>query len=128
MRAVRLARLAAEAERLRLTAMVSRQLRRLVLLVIGLFFLIATIIVAHVAGFMALRLYLVPLSATLALAAADLLLALIFLLTGLSGGISRRERMALATRDQAIAGLGEAISASALRAAMIRIVLAQFRR
>jgi hypothetical protein len=104
MRAVNLAKVAAEAEILRIQHMLKRQ---------GMRAALGMLVLAHVAGWQVLRLYVPPIYATLILLGADLVVAAIFGTLAARSSPSGDEREALALRQRA---LHEARSSLALGA------------
>jgi hypothetical protein len=101
-RSFNLLRVAAEAEFLRLRAMLARQGRRAAFGVVAVIFVTGVLILGEVAGWQVLRLYVAPISATLILLGINLAIAAVF------GGLAARsapghvEREALRIRRQAI--------------------------
>ena len=102
MRAVELAKAAARAEVLRLQYMMKRQLRRAIYGVIAAVFAVGVLVLAHVAGWQVLRMYVAALYATLILLAIDVILAAVFGLMAVKSSPSRAEREALDVRQQAL--------------------------
>ncbi len=123
MRAGNLAKIAAEAEILRIKHMLARQGFRAVFGLAALVFLVAILVIASVVIWQVLRMYLSPINATLVLLGANLLLAIIFGMLAVRSSPSRTEREALAIRQRA---LGQARSAVAL-SALIPAAAAVFR-
>ena len=113
MRAVNLAKVAAEAEILRIRHMLKRQGMRAAFGSAALIFVLGVLILAHVAGWQVLRLYVPPIYATLILLGVDLVVAAIFGILAARSSPSREEREALAIRQRA---LHEARSSLALGA------------
>lgn len=99
MRSLKLARVAAQAELLRLRRYGERQVGRVVIGAIAAVFLLACLACVHFAGYFALRRAdILPVWATLIVAGVDLLLALIFGLSALRNQPGRLEREALEVR------------------------------
>jgi hypothetical protein len=113
MRAVNLAKVAAEAEILRIQHMLKRQGIRAAFGLVAVVFVFGVLVLANVAGWQALRLYVPPIYATLILLGVNLVLAAIFGILAARSSPSRAERDALAIRRQA---LREARSSLALGA------------
>lgn len=113
MRSGDLAKIAAEAEVLRIKHMLKRQGLRAAFGLIALVFLLAVLILANIAAWQVLQLYISPINATLVLLGINLLLAIIFGLIAVRSSPSRTEREALAIRQRA---LGEARNSLALSA------------
>ena len=113
MRAVDLAKVAAEAEILRIRHMLTRQGMRAAFGLAALLFALGVLVLAHVAGWQVLRLYLPPIYVTLILLGVDLVVAAIFGILAARSSPSGAEREALAIRQRA---LHEARSSLALGA------------
>jgi 4-amino-4-deoxy-L-arabinose transferase-like glycosyltransferase len=113
MRAVNLAKVAAEAEVVRIQHMLKRQGMRAAFGLVAVLFALGVLVLAHIAGWQVLRLYVLPIYATLILLGVDLVMAVIFGILAARSSPSRAERDALAIRQQA---LREARSALALGA------------
>jgi hypothetical protein len=129
MRPVRLVRIAAEAEGVRLRGMATRIATRVVFAVIGLIFLLGVMVFAHVAAWVEIRAAadLSPLSTAGVLAGVDLVLAIILLFLASRSSPSRVEVEALEVRRKAIAGLSSAMSVTQMVIPVLRIV-SGFRR
>ncbi len=129
MRPVRLVRIAAEAEGVRLRGLATRMVVRLVCAVIALVFVIAALTFGHIAAWYGLRqdLGFSFYQTTGALGGADLLIAAILGYYAARSTPSRIERDALEVRKQAIAGLGNMLSLTQLAFAALRI-MASMRR
>jgi hypothetical protein len=101
-RSFNLLRVAAEAEVLRLRAMLVRQGRRAAFGAVAVIFVLAALTLGEVAGLQVLRLYVASISATLILLGINLAIAAVF------GGLAARsapgqvEREALRVRRQAV--------------------------
>jgi hypothetical protein len=101
-RSFKLLRVAAEAELLRLRAMLVRQGRRAAFGAVAVVFVLGVLTLGEVAGWQVLRFYVAPISATLILLGINLAIAAIF------GGLAARsapshgEREALRVRRQAV--------------------------
>jgi hypothetical protein len=80
MRTLRLAKVAAQAEVLRLKEMARRQARRAAVAAVGGFFLIAFLVAGHIAIGMALVPWVTPLQAVLIVAAGDLVVGIVLVL------------------------------------------------
>jgi hypothetical protein len=113
MRAVNLAKVAAEAEILRVRHMLKRQGMRAAFGLVAVLFALGVLVLAHVAGWQVLRLYVPPIYATLILLGVDLVVAAIFGILAARSSPSGAEREALAIRQRA---LHEARSSLALGA------------
>jgi hypothetical protein len=109
-RSFNLLRVAAEAELLRLRAMLVRQGRRAAFGAVAVIFVLGVLILGEVAGWQVLHLYVAPISATLILLGINLAIAAIF------GGLAARstpghiEREALRVRRQAVDAARGALS------------------
>jgi hypothetical protein len=130
MRPFRLARIAAEAEGVRLRAKMTRIATRAILAVIALFFVLGVVVFIHLAAWYEIRTDLgqTYLATAGILGGADLLLAIItgFLATRSAPG--RVEVEALDVRRKAIAGLGSALSLTQLLVPLLRLVAGFGRR
>jgi hypothetical protein len=118
-RSFNLLRVAAEAELLRLRAMLVRQGRRAAFGAVAVIFVLAALTLGEGAGLQVLRFYVAPISATLILLGINLAIAAVF------GGLAARsapgrvEREALRVRRQAVdAARGALTLTSALPVAM----------
>jgi hypothetical protein len=80
MRSLRLAKVVAQAEVLRLREMARRQARRAAVAAVGLFFLIAFLIAGHIAVALVLVPWVTPLQAVLIVGAGDLFIGLVLML------------------------------------------------
>jgi uncharacterized membrane protein (DUF4010 family) len=123
MRAVNLATIAAKAEILRIQRMLKRQGLRAVFDLVAVLFALGVLVLAHVAGWQVLRLYVPPIYATLIFLGVDLVVAAIFGILAARSSPSGAEREALAIRQRA---LHEARSSLAL-GALIPIAGSLFR-
>lgn len=101
MRSLHLARIAAEAEQLRLRRMTRRTARRVFLVVFAVFFLLAALGVGHLAIWLALQPTLTPLQAMLAVGAGDLVIALVLIGLASRSSPDAVEREARRVRDEA---------------------------
>jgi hypothetical protein len=113
MRPVNLAKVAAEAEILRIQHMLKRQGVRAAFGLITVIFAAGVLALAHIVGWQVLRLYLAPIYATLILLGVDFLVTAIFGILAARSSLGRDERDALAIRQRA---LHEARSSLALGA------------
>ncbi len=121
MRSLKLAKIAAQAELLRLRRYGDRQIGRAVLGAVALVFLLACVAVLHFAGYFALlRAGIAPVWATLIVAGVDLLLALALGLAALRNKPGRLEREALDVRLAAQHQLMEAAATTAVVAPVLR--------
>ena len=102
MRGIELLRIAAQAEMLRLRALVARQLRRAVFGAIAVIFVFAVLTLAEVAGWQVLRLYVESLSATLILLGINLVLAAVFGFLAARSSPGHTEQEALRVRRDAL--------------------------
>jgi hypothetical protein len=113
MRALNLTKVAAEAEILRIQHMLKRQGMRAAFGLVAVLFVLGVLVLAHIAGWQVLRLYVPPIYATLILLGVDLVIAAIFGILAARSSPSHHEREALAIRQRA---LHEARSSLALGA------------
>ena len=102
MRSVNLLKIAAEAELLRLRAMLARQGRRAALGIVAALFGIAVFALAEVAGWQALRLKVQPIPATLILLGINLAIAAVFGVLAARSAPGHMEQEALRVRRQAL--------------------------
>jgi 4-amino-4-deoxy-L-arabinose transferase-like glycosyltransferase len=102
MRAVNLAKIGAEAEILRLRHMLKRQGKRAALGLVAVIFALGVLVLAHVAGWQVLQMYVPPIYATLILIGVDLVIAAIFGIVAARSSPSGAERDALAIRQRAL--------------------------
>ena len=102
MRTVNLLKIAAEAELLRLKAMLKRHSLRAAYGLIAAIFALSVLALANVAGWQVIHWYVKGLSATLILLGFNLLMAVIFAMFTLRSSPGRNEREALSIRRQAL--------------------------
>jgi hypothetical protein len=123
MRPVRLVRIAAEAEGVRLKGMVSRIATRAVFGVVAFLFVIGAIVFAHIAAWFELRTAMDQtfLAATGEVAGFDLLVAIILGLLASRSSPSRVEREALDVRRKAVQAIGGSFSLAQLALPVLRI-------
>ena len=123
MRPIRLARIAAEAEGVRLKGMVSRIATRAIFGVVAFAFIIGAIVFGHIAVWFELRTALDQtfLAATGELAGADLLVVIILGLLASRSSPSRVEREALDVRRKAVEAIGGTFSLASLAVPVLRI-------
>jgi hypothetical protein len=114
MRAVNLAKVATQAEFLRIQHMLKRQGMRAACGLIALIFLLGAIVLAHLLGWQILRQYVAPLYASLIMLGADLLIAAIFGLLAAKSSPTREEREALDLRRQALMQARSSLALGAL--------------
>jgi hypothetical protein len=122
MRAIRLARVAAEAEALRWRRRARRTVNRVVVGAVGAVFLLAALSFGHVAALQALRHTLGPTSSALVVFGGDLLIALILMLLASISSPDRVEIEALEVRQRALQQIEEAAATAALVAPVARLV------
>ena len=129
MRPVRLARIAAEAEGVRLRGLATRIATRVVLAVVALLFIIGAIMFAHVAAWYEIRIALDQtfLVTTGIMGGADLLIAIVLALLASRSRPSRVEREALDVRRKAIQGISGTLSVTQMLIPALRL-LANMRR
>jgi hypothetical protein len=130
MRPFRLARIAAEAESVRLHGMLSRIVTRAVLAFIALLFLLGAVVFVHVAAWYEIRIGLNQsyLATAGILGGADLVLAVVFGLLATRSSPSRVEIEALEVRRKAIEGLGSALTLSQMVFPLLRLLAGFGRR
>ena len=122
MRALRLGRVAAKAELLRLRRQVRRTVIRVIYAGAGALFAFAALTFAHVALFLAIQRNLGPTSSALIVLGGDLLIASICILMAIVSAPDQIEREALQVRQQAQQQLQETIAAVTLAAPAARLV------
>lgn len=103
MRAGNLAKVAAEAEILRLKHMLRRQGLRAAFGLVALVFLLAVLVFVNIVIWQVLRMYLSPIYSTLVLLGINLLLAIIFGMFAMRSSPGQTESEALAIRQRALA-------------------------
>jgi len=128
MRPLRLARIAAEAEGIRLRSRARRAMVRIALMILALALLLAAAAFGHVAAWFWLRQRWEPQVAALVLAGADAVLAFLVLLLAARSTDSRVEREALAVRQRAVESIAGTFAFSALAGQLLRIVADFVRR
>jgi hypothetical protein len=102
MRLTNLIRVAAEAEILRIRHLLKRQGMRAALGLAGVVFILGVLVLADIAGWQVLRLYVSAISATLIMLGVNLLIAAMFGLRAARSSPSRTEREALELRRRAL--------------------------
>jgi hypothetical protein len=124
MRPFRLARVAAEAEGVRLRGLASRIVTRAILGVVALLFALGAIVFAHVAAWYWLRTGLDQtfLAAAGVLGGGDLLLAVILGFAATRSAPSRVELEALDVRRKAIRAIGSTLSVTQMVIPLLRLV------
>src|SRR5271165_6104150 len=112
MRPVRLARIAAEAEGVRLQRMMTRTVTRVIFAIIAVFFILGALVFAHIAAWYEVRVGLDQsyLATAGILGGADLLVAVVLGLLVSRSRPGRVEREAREVRRKAIEGIGSALS------------------
>jgi hypothetical protein len=128
MRAFRLARIAAEAEGLRLRHRARRTAVRATLALGSLGFLLAAVVFCHVAAWSSLRQHWDQPFAALILAGADVVLAVFLALLAARSSPGRVELEALAVRQHATQSITGTLAFSAMSMELLRIALRFFRR
>lgn len=124
MNPIKLARVAAEAETLRLRAMMSRMIQRAVFAAIAIVFLLAVLVFVHILAWHALDVSagMSFYAATCIVGGADLLLALILLAMAARSSPSRLEREALDVRRNAVVQMRRVATLSQLVWPAVRTV------
>jgi hypothetical protein len=130
MRPIRLARIAAEAESVRLRSMASRTAVRIVFALVALLFIIGAVVFAHIAAWYWIRLDwdMSYFAAAGILGGLDLLVAIVLLALASRSGPSRVEREALEVRRRAIEGIASVLTLSQLVVPVLRILTEMRRR
>ena len=122
MRTLRLARIAAEAEGLRLRHRMQRTAVQIAIGIVALACVIGALVFLHIAAWYWLRISWEPQYVGLMLAGADFVLAIVLGLLAASSHPTRVEREALAIRQQAIASAAATFAWSAMAAQLVRLV------
>jgi hypothetical protein len=130
MRPFRLARIAAEAEGVRLRGMATRIVTRVVFAIVALFFVMGAVIFVHIAAWYEVRTGLDQsyLATAGILGGCDLLLAIILWLMASRSTPSSVEIEALEVRRKAIEGIGSALSVTQLMLPVFRLMSGLGRR
>jgi hypothetical protein len=128
MRTLRLARIAAEAEGLRLRYSARRTVVRAVLGMIALAFLLSALVFCQIAAWYWLRVSWDRPAAALILGGGELVLAAIFGLLAARSSPGRIEREALAVRRRALEGTTSSLAFSALVTQLLPLAVRLFRR
>ncbi len=122
MRTLRLARVAAEAERLRLRRTVRRTAVRAALGVVAVVFVLIAVLLGHLAAWLALVRALPPIGAALILAAADIIIAAVLAVFASRGVPDKLAVESRLIRDQALAEIKSTFSLWILVRAAVRIL------
>lgn len=122
MRTLRLARIAAEAEGLRLREQAGRTMRRAVFAIIALGFLIAALACAHIAAWYWLRLYWTEPGAALVMAGADIAVAVLLMVLAARSSPGRVELEALAVRRRAWDSATGSLAVTTLALQLLRLL------
>jgi hypothetical protein len=130
MRPLRLARIAAEAEGVRLRSMATRIIIKIILFIIALVFIMGALVFAHIAAWYEIQTVLQQSSLITAgiLGAADLVIAIVLVLLASRSGASRTEIEAYEIRRKAIAGIGSALSLTQMVVPLLQLVTRSRRR
>jgi hypothetical protein len=130
MRPVRLVRIAAEAEGVRIRGMMTRVVTRVIFAVVALLFIVGALTFGHIAAWYEIRTALNQsfLMTTGILGGADLLLGIILLLLASRSAPSRVEQEAREVRRKALEGLGSTLSLTQLAMPVLRLVAGARRR
>ncbi len=128
LRPLRLARIAAEAEGLRLRYVAQRTVTRTVVGLIALIFLLAALGFFHVAVWFWLRRHFESPAASLIVAGGDLLIALLFGLFAARSSPGRLETEALEIRRRALENATSTLAYSTLATQALRVGVNMFRR
>jgi len=128
MRPLRLARIAAEAEGLRLRLIATRIATRVVLGLIALGFLFGTLVFCHVAVWFWIRHSWEGPWAALIMAGGDLVFALVLFLLAARSSPGHLEAEALAVRRRAVQSIAGSLAFSSMAAQLLRIGVRMFRR
>jgi len=125
---LRLARIAAEAEGLRLRYAAQRTITRVIVGLIAFIFLLTSLAFFHVAFWFWLRRHFESPATSLIVAGGDLLIALMFGLFAARSSPGRLETEALAVRRRALENATSTLTYSTLVAQALRVGISMFRR
>ncbi len=114
MRSVNLIKVAIEAEILRYKSMAARHGRRAAFGVVAFIFGLGFLITLEIAGWQAIRMYIMPIYATLCVTGFNLLIAAGFAMIALRSSPGRAEIDALEVRKKAVQALQTSMTISAL--------------
>jgi MFS family permease len=114
MRSVNLAKVAIEAEILRYKSMAARHGRRAAFGVVALIFGLGFLVTAEIAGWQAIRMYILPIYATLCVLGFNFVIAAVFAVVAMRSSPSRSEIDALAVRKKAVQALQTSMTISAI--------------
>jgi hypothetical protein len=128
LRPLRLARIAAEAEGLRLRYVAQRTVTRVVVGLIALIFLLGALAFFHAAFWFWLRRHFESPATSLIVAGGDLLIGLIFGLFAARSSPSRLETQALEVRRRALENATSSLAYSTLATQALRVGVNMFRR
>ena len=128
MRTLRLARIAAEAEGIRLRRRAQRAVVRGVLALIALGFLVAAGVFFHVAGWFWLCERWEPPEAAMIIGGVDIVLAVLVGLLAARSSASRTELEALEVRQRAMESITSTLAISTLATQLLRLAASYFRR
>jgi hypothetical protein len=130
MRPFRLARIAAEAECVRLRGMLTRIATRVIFAVIALFFVLGAVTFGHVAAWYEIRVALEQsyLATAGILGGVDLLVGIVLLFLASRSSPSKVEVEALEVRRRAVAGIGSALSLTQMVLPLLRFGISLGRR
>jgi hypothetical protein len=130
MRPVRLARIAAEAEVVRLRGLVTRVVTRVGFAAVALVFVLGALTFGHLAAWYGIRVGLEQSFLVTAgiLGGADLLIAIILLVLASRSSPSRTETEALEVRRRALEGIGSALSLTQMVLPVLRLASGLRRR
>jgi hypothetical protein len=128
MRTFRLARVAADAELLRLRLRAGRAAVRAILALAALGFLAGAAVFCHIALWYWLRHYFEPPQSALILAGIDVVLAVILALLAARSTPSRTELEALDVRHRAVEGITASLAFSAIAMQLLRLATQFVRR
>jgi len=106
MRSINLLKVAAEAELLRLRALLARQGRRAAFGAVAAIFMLGVLVLAEITGWQVLRLYVAPIPTTLILLGINFAIAALFGALAARSSPSHTEREALQVRRQALDAAG----------------------
>jgi hypothetical protein len=128
MRALRLARIAAEAEGIRLRHRTQRAVARGALALVALGFLAAAGVFFHIAGWFLLREHWEPPASAMIIGGVDIVVAGLLGLLAARSSASRTEMEALAVRQRAMESIASTVAISTFATQLLRLAASYFRR
>ena len=121
MRAIRLVRVAAEAEKLRIKRLIRRMARRLAFAAVGAIFVLGVLVLLHLALWQYAVTLMQPIGASLSLAGLDAVIAVVLLALASRSGEDEIEVEAALLRDRAVDELKQSVAVVALLQPLARV-------